>query len=143
MIDDILTWSEDIYYTKSKISRSLYAMNRLKHMIGKLGRTTVTYNIIWNRWNGPGKPVDNDIPPCVCASDTLINWENITHKYCNMKIDMDLIYMYNKYTSSSENDSFIEVGLMTSVMSDLRPCTISRTMSIVLSPMYFSITSEL
>ena len=35
MIDHKLTWSEHISYTKSKISRSLYAMNRLKHMIGK------------------------------------------------------------------------------------------------------------
>ena len=35
IVDDKLTWSEHISYTKSKISRSLYTMNWLKHMICK------------------------------------------------------------------------------------------------------------
>ena len=33
LIDDKLTWSEHIAYVHSKLSKSLYAMNRSKYMI--------------------------------------------------------------------------------------------------------------
>ena len=33
IIDDKLNWSDHITYTRSKLSRSVYAMNRMKNMI--------------------------------------------------------------------------------------------------------------
>ena len=55
LIDDKLNWSEHITYFRSKISRSLYAMNRLKHVVSSrylktlydsLVHSYITYEIV-------------------------------------------------------------------------------------------------
>ncbi len=49
MIDDKLTWSEHIAYTKSKLSRSLYAMNRTKHIV-PMRHTKTLYDSLFHSY---------------------------------------------------------------------------------------------
>lgn len=46
VIDDKLTWSEHIAHTMSKLSRSLYALNRTKHIISRSHRKTLYDSLV-------------------------------------------------------------------------------------------------
>ena len=71
LIDDKLNWSEHITYIRSKISRSLYAMNRLKHVVSSrylktlydsLVHSYITYGIVL--WGGTCPSYINAIRIC-------------------------------------------------------------------------------
>ena len=46
IIDDKLNWSDHITYTRSKLSRSVYAMNRMKNMIDMPYLKTLYYSLV-------------------------------------------------------------------------------------------------